>query len=525
MFGAVATGMIHGVEAYIAQVEAEVCDGLPSLHIEGLYSSTSREFAECVKTALLGFNIPLSKRKVTINISPAGARSNVRSALLPSALLLLSCFGVFPQEKLDRVFVAGALSLSGETVHVNGIYPMVQKAFTEGYRVCIVPFCDVAEARCVPGMTVYGVKGLRDALGFLLEGCYEDPDLASSVEKNEEEGSEKGVVEDFADIAGLEKAKRAIEIAAAGHHHMLMSGAPGSGKNLLAKRIPTILPWLDADEKKEVMNIYSVAGLADCIDNLPKMRPFVAPHHTITSTAFAGGGRLPSPGVVSLSHKGVLFMDDLTEFSREVQEHLRIPMDTKSVEIVRTAGTSRYPADFYLVGAITPCPCGFKGRSDKCRCTDMEVKRHRQKILGFVSDKIDVFADVDMGYQDTKKKPETSADIALRVRKARDIQKKRFAKTARRFNSEMNYADIEKFCFLTDDANAFLDKLFEKTGPSARVYYRLLRVARTIADLDEAKEIGVKHLQEAAGLTVGTDKESMMVKDFISEDGSVCVAG
>jgi len=505
MFSTVTAGAISGIHSYLIQVEVDVSKGLPAFNIVGLPGAEAKESGQRVKVALKNSGISLPPSHITINLSPADIRKEGVSIDLPVAIGIMLSLGEISDSALDKTLVIGELGLDGEVRKINGVLPIVKCAVESGYTSCILPYENAAEGALAGDIKIIGVKNLIECVSYLKE----EKSLRDSLIKPTKvcvsdffENKANNYNVDFADINGQSALKRAMEVVVAGFHHVLMVGSPGSGKSMIAKRIPTIMPPLEMDEALEVSTIYSVAGMLDSKNPLMIKRPFMSPHHSVTMSALAGGGRIPKPGVISLSHRGVLFLDEIAEFSRSTLDLLRQPLEDKEVHIARVGGSFTYPANFMLVGAMNPCPCGYYPDRGKCRCTDKEIANYLSHISGPILDRIDICVDVpkvDFGDLSAKTSAnESSKTIMERVLKARAIQEERFKNSSIRFNSEMSPKDIEKYCKLGTREKAMIEQLFYKMDLSARSYHRILRVARTIADLDGSTDIKEMHIAEAA---------------------------
>lgn len=496
MFSTIASGTIYGIRSCLIQVEVDVSQGMPCFQIVGLPGSEVREARERVKVALKNVGIMMPPVCININLSPADIPKSGTMFDLPVAVGIMIALSKLPQETVKDTLLIGELGLSGEVKPVKGALPIVREAAQNGIRRCILPVENAWEGALVEDVESIGVANLKETIEALTgtgTGIRKRRPVSCSSGPNENQ-------EDFADISGQENLKRAAEAAAAGFHNLLVIGAPGSGKTMLARRIPTILPPLSLEESLEVSSIYSISGLLKSVGSLKTERPFLNPHHTTTGQALVGGGRIPSPGIISLAHRGVLFLDELPEFKRETLDILRQPLEDRQVQIARTSGNYIYPADFMLVGAMNPCPCGFYPDMSRCRCTPYEVRRYLHRVSGPFLDRMDICVQaqpVEFHEIAGHKKSESSAQIRERVMNARQRQTKRFKGTGIRFNSDMKAADVEKYCRLDGGEAMFMEKMFTAMNLSARGYHRIVKVARTLADLDDSARIREEHLAEA----------------------------
>jgi len=484
-----------GVDALEVFVEVDAGRGLPGVAIVGLPDSAVKESKERVRAAIVNSGYPFPQKKVVVNLAPADLRKEGTVYDLPIAIGILVTTGLVSEEKLKSYIIAGELGLKGEVTKVKGILPAAVLAKKRGYRGLIVPQGNVEEALLIEGIEVIPVKNLQETVAFL-NGDIEIPPAQRS-----EVTPELHHDVDMSDIVGQFHAKRALEIAAAGHHNVFMVGPPGSGKTMLARRMPTIMPPMTEEEIVETSKIYSVAGLTDEIP--VTRRPFRAPHNSCSDVSLIGGGTNVKPGEVSLAHNGVLFLDEMPEFKRTALEALRQPLEDGIVTISRASGSFTFPARFSLIGSANPCPCGYYGFSDGvhyCTCSPNQIKKYMGKISGPIFDRIDIYITVPAVKPEELKKRSTgepSEKIRERVLKAYEIQKRRFKGRKVKFNSQMGRKEIKEFCKMTKEAEEVLLKAVRTFGLSARAYTRVLKLSRTIADLDGSELIEVKHVAEA----------------------------
>lgn len=496
MLSIINSNNLIGIDSFLVKVETDISRGIPAFNIVGLPSTEVRESRERVKSAILNSGYDFPNSRIVVNLSPADVKKEGSFLDLSISIGILRKYLNKDNSYLDECVFVGELSLDGHLRKVKGILSLVIGAKKENFKRIFIPYDNLKESNFIDGIDIIPVKNLQECINYINEKVNINLDYKDL----EVENVQYGYAEDFKDVKGNYFAKRAAEICAAGNHNFIMVGPPGSGKTMIAKRIRTILPKLDKEEMIEISKIYSIAGLTDDKYGIIKKRPFRSPHHSTTMQSLVGGGFNSKPGEITLSHRGVLFLDEIAEFDRKIIESLRQPIEDKYINVVRVRHSVKYPCNMLVVAAMNPCPCGLYLSKKECRCQSFDIIRYKNKLSGPLLDRFDIFIEmcqIPFNKLNEKSNEETSKKIRSRVERARKIQRERFKHENISTNNEMTSSMIDKYCKLDEDSKNIMDYIYNKHELSNRSYTKLIKVARTIADLEGIKNIGKNHILES----------------------------